>query len=72
MVRLIIGLVIPFIAIDLMLPWANSVEFTIYDIPFVYIWMFSWFVLTSVCLMACWLLFDRKRHDGPVDTGHQI
>ena len=63
MARVFIGLVIPFVAVDLMLPWANSVAFTVFDVPFVYLWIFAWFILTSVCLMACWLLFDRKRPD---------
>jgi len=22
-------------------------------------WIFAWFVLTSGCLFACWMLFDR-------------
>ena len=63
MLRLFIGLVVPFVAVDLMLPWANSVEYKVYDVPFVYLWLFSWFVLTSGCLLACWFFFDRHRQD---------
>ncbi len=61
--KLIIGLGIPFVAVDLMLPWANTVEVTLFDVPFVYLWIFAWFILTSACLMTCWLLFDRERAD---------
>lgn len=61
MIRVLIGLIIPFIAIDLMLPWANSVELKIFEVPFVFVWMFSWFILTSICLLTCWVWFDRKR-----------
>ena len=63
MIKLFIGLGVPFIAVDLMIPWANSVELKIFDIPFVFIWLFSWFVLTSLCLLTCWFLFDRHRQD---------
>ncbi len=62
--RVIIGLVVPFVAVDLMLPWANNVEVTVLGMPFVYIWVFAWFILTFACLMTCWLLFDRERRDG--------
>ena len=63
MLRLFIGLGIPFIAVDLMLPWANSVDFKLYDVPFVYLWIFSWFFLTTACLLTCWFVFDRHRED---------
>ena len=63
MLRVLIGLVVPFVAVDLMLPWANAVEFKILDIPFVFIWLFIWFILTSLCLTTCWLVFDRQRQD---------
>ncbi|SIQ90333.1 Protein of unknown function [Acidiphilium rubrum] len=61
MIRAIIGLGIPFFAVVVMLPFVNTVSLTIDNIPFLYLWMFAWFVLTSVCLGACWLLFDRHR-----------
>ena len=68
--KIIIGLVIPFVAVDLMLPWANAVEVTLFDVPFVYLWIFAWFILTSACLMTCWLLFDRDKPDD-VGASHQ-
>jgi hypothetical protein len=61
MLRLFIGLGIPFIAIVAMLPMVNEVTFTLFNIPFLYLWMFSWFILSSVCLGICWLCFDRHR-----------
>jgi Protein of unknown function (DUF3311) len=61
MLRLFVGLGIPFIAIVAMLPLVNEVTFTLFNIPFLYLWMFSWFILTSVCLGTCWLCFDRHR-----------
>ena len=61
MLRLFIGLGVPFIAVVAMLPVVNEVTFTLFNIPFLYLWMFSWFILTSACLGICWLCFDRHR-----------
>jgi hypothetical protein len=61
MLRAAIGLAVPFVAIVLMLPFVNSVKFTLFNVPFLYLWMFSWFVLTSACLAICWFAFDRHR-----------
>jgi hypothetical protein len=44
-----------------MLPLVNEVTFTLFNVPFLYLWMFSWFILCSVCLGICWLCFDRHR-----------
>jgi hypothetical protein len=30
------------------------------NIPFIYAWIFAWFVVTSGCLGVCWLLFDKR------------
>lgn len=61
--KLVIGLVVPFIAICLLIPLINDVEINILNVPFVFIWMFGWFILTSVCLAICWFGFDRHRAD---------
>lgn len=61
MLRVIIGLGIPFTAIVALLPVINMVQFTVWNIPFLYLWLFAWFVLTSVCLAVCWFGFDRHR-----------
>ncbi len=66
MLRTAIGLGIPFFAIVIMLPFVNTVSVGLYGVPFLYLWMFAWFVLTTVCLGCCWLLFDRHR---PVTDG---
>jgi hypothetical protein len=62
--RVLIGLGLPFVAIVVLLPVVNLVQFTLWNIPFLYIWMFAWFVLTSVCLSICWFAFDRHRDDA--------
>lgn len=61
MLRVFIGLGIPFIGIVLMLPIINTVTLTVFNIPFLYVWMFSWFILASGCLGICWFAFDRHR-----------
>jgi hypothetical protein len=63
MLRVMIGLVIPVIAVVFLLPLVNSVQWTLWNIPFVYLWIFAWFILTSVCLAICWFCFDRHRID---------
>jgi hypothetical protein len=62
--RVFIGLVVPFIAVALMVPVANEVSWTLWNIPFLYLWMFAWFILTAGCLAICWFCFDRHRPDG--------
>lgn len=64
MLRVAIGLGIPFFAIAILLPLINQVDWTLWNIPFLYLWMFAWFVLTFVCLAICWFCFDRNRVDS--------
>lgn len=63
MLRVIIGLVVPLVAVVFLLPVVNAVTITVLQIPFLYLWIFGWFVLTSVCLAICWFAFDRERKD---------
>jgi hypothetical protein len=63
MLRVFIGLGIPFLAIAIFLPLVNIVPLTVMNIPFLYLWMFVWFILTSVCLSVCWFRFDRHRSE---------
>jgi Protein of unknown function (DUF3311) len=64
LIRILIGLVVPFVAINLLIPLVNAVDVRVFEIPFVFLWLFCWFVLTSVCLAICWYGFDRHRADG--------
>jgi hypothetical protein len=57
------GIGIPFLAIAIFLPLVNIVPLTVMNIPFLYLWMFVWFILTSVCLSVCWFRFDRHRSE---------
>jgi hypothetical protein len=64
MLRVLIGLVLPFAGVIGLIPFANGVEWTLWNIPFLYLWVFAWFILTSICLAVCWLCFDRHRPDA--------
>lgn len=56
---LVVGLVIPFVAVVGGVAVLGGSEATFIGIPAVYAWIFLWFVLTSVCLAVSWFVFDR-------------
>lgn len=61
MLRLALGLGLPYIGVIALLPWAASKDDVyLFGVPFVYAWIFAWFVLTSGCLWLCWMLFDKR------------
>jgi hypothetical protein len=60
--KLFIGLGIPYLGVVGLLPWVASVDRFVLGVPFIYAWIFAWFILTSGCLMICWRVFDC-RHD---------
>jgi hypothetical protein len=59
MLKVLIGLGLPYIGVIGLLPWAASNDFYVLGVPFIYAWIFAWFILTSGCLLLCWLLFDK-------------
>jgi hypothetical protein len=61
---ILVGLVIPFVAVVGGVVLLGRSEFLVAGIPIVYFWVFLWFVLTSVCLAASWYLFDRRDFEG--------
>lgn len=67
MLRIFIGLVVPFVGVIGLLPVVTSTDLTVYGIPFAYLWITAWFFLTSGCLFACWKIFDER----PVLPDHQ-
>ena len=67
MLKLLIGIGIPYVGVLWLLPWVASVDTFVLGVPFIYAWMFAWFVLTSVCLYVCWRFFDR-----PVDAERRL
>ncbi|MFG0601531.1 DUF3311 domain-containing protein [Delftia sp. WSY_4] len=63
MLKLFIGIGIPYIAVIGLLPLVASVDRFVFGVPFIYLWIFMWFVLTSLCMLVCWLMFDRHEAD---------
>lgn len=49
-------LVIPYAAIVLALPFYNRATPFVFSFPFIYFWIFSWFILTSVSMYIGWRL----------------
>jgi nitrate/nitrite transporter NarK len=56
----VVGLVIPFVAIVGGVAVLGRSEAVVLGMPVVYFWVFLWFVLTTLCLAASWYLFDRR------------
>jgi hypothetical protein len=68
---LLVGLVIPFVAVIAGVAFLSRSRMLIAGIPIVYFWIFLWFVVTSVCLAASWYLFDRgdyENEEAPRDS----
>lgn len=66
---LVVGLVIPFVAVVGGVAVLGGSEAAVAGIPVVYFWMFLWFVLTTVCLAASWFLFDRGEFGDEEEEG---
>jgi Protein of unknown function (DUF3311) len=64
MLKLFIGLGIPYIGVIGLLPWVASVDKFVLGVPFIYAWLFTWFILTSGCLLVCWRFYDRHFDDA--------
>lgn len=59
LVSILIGMIIPFVAIVGVLPFIASSDASILGFPIIYFWIFLWLPLTSLCLWLSWLLYDR-------------
>ncbi|SAK91404.1 DUF3311 domain-containing protein [Caballeronia ptereochthonis] len=59
MLKFLIGIGVPYAGVIGLLPWIASLDWYVFGVPLLYAWIFSWFVLTSGCLLICWRVFDR-------------
>lgn len=57
--RFLLVIAIPTIGVVGVLPWINQSNIYVVGIPLIYAWMFLWFILTSLCLLISWYVFDR-------------
>lgn len=56
---ILIGMILPFVAIVGVLPFIASSNTSIMGFPIIYFWIFLWLPLTSLCLWVSWMLYDR-------------
>lgn len=64
MIKVLIGLGVPYVGVLGLLPWIASTDMYVLGVPLIYAWMFLWFALTSACLFICRLCFDRDACDA--------
>ncbi len=65
---ILVGLVIPFVAVGGGVAFLGRSELLVAGIPIVYFWVFLWFILTSACLAASWYFFDRGDFEDEEET----
>jgi hypothetical protein len=63
---LVIGLGIPAVAIFVVLPLISDTSVFVFGIPLVFLWMFVWFPLTTLCLWVAWRIDEPHYRDEPV------
>jgi uncharacterized membrane protein len=63
----LVGLVVPFVAVVGGVAVLGGSQSLVMGFPIVFLWVFLWFVLTTVCLAASWYLFDRRYYEGEDD-----
>jgi hypothetical protein len=56
---LVVGLVVPAVAILVVMPLLAHTDVAPLGVPLLFLWIFAWFPLTSLCLWLAW------RHDEP-------
>ena len=56
---LVVGLVVPATAILVVMPFLADTDVYVLGVPLLFLWVFAWFPLTSLCLWLAW------RHDEP-------
>jgi uncharacterized membrane protein len=65
----LIGLVVPFVAVVGGVALLGRAQSLVMGIPIVFFWVFLWFILTTLCLAASWYLFDRRYYQGEGNLG---
>jgi hypothetical protein len=65
----LIGLVVPFVAVVGGVALLGRAQSLVMGIPIVFFWVFLWFVLTTLCLATSWYLFDRRYYQGEGNLG---
>ena len=53
---------IPAIAVLIGIPIISGSTYTILGIPIVFVWLFAWLPLTTLCLWSAWRFFERASY----------
>jgi hypothetical protein len=59
---------VPFIAIVPAFPLYNRVEPVMLGFPFLYFWLFLWFILTSLFMYIGWRLAPLAKHNRDANS----
>jgi hypothetical protein len=59
---LVVGVLIPAVAVLVGVPLTAGSTFTVFGIPLVFAWLFAWLPLTTVCLWLSWRFFDAPAY----------
>ena len=60
---LIVGLGLPLVAVIVVVPLISNTRVLVAGIPLLFLWLFLWFPLTTVCLGIAWYVFDRPLYE---------
>ena len=61
---IIIGFIVPFCAVTVCFPLYNRIEPFVLGFSFNYFWIFTWMLLTSLCLLIAFKLDPLNRKDA--------
>lgn len=63
----VVGLVVPFLAVVGGVAVLGRSQALVLGMPVVFLWIFVWFLLTSVCLAVSWYVFDSRYYEDEED-----
>jgi len=61
---LAVGLGMPAAAILVVMPLIADTSVYVLGIPLLWLWMFAWFPLTTLCLWVAWRIDEPRYRDG--------
>jgi hypothetical protein len=64
LLRVCVGLCVPFVCIVPTIPFLSRLRWTVFGIPAEVAWLFCCIPLTSACLAFCWFAHDRHEGDA--------
>ena len=59
---LVIAMGIPAAAVLIGVPMISGSTYTVLGVPIVFVWLFAWLPLTTICLWLSWRFFERTSY----------